>query len=66
MGNVNKYLGLQYCMQNLFFFDCIHVPFVSSNLNALFTERVCSTLVSAYGVSGLCLSLAVLCVNSEE
>ena len=58
---IDKYLGLQYCMQNLFF-DC----FVRSNLNALSTQRVCRTLVSAYGVCVLCLSAEVLCVNSEE
>ena len=44
----------------------LHIPFVSSNLNALSTQRVCSTLVSAHGVCVLCLSLEVLCVNSEE
>ena len=37
----------------------LHVPFVSSNLNALSTQRVSSTPVSAYGVYGLCLSLEV-------
>ena len=29
-------------------------------------KRVYSTLVSAYGVCVLCLSLDILCVNSEE
>ena len=32
----------------------LHVPFVSSNLNALATQRVCSTLVSAYGLYAFC------------
>ena len=39
---------------------------MSSNLNALSMQRVCSTLASAYGVCVLYLSLEVLCVNSEE
>ena len=44
----------------------LHVPFVSSNLNAQSTQRVCSALVSAYSVCVLCLSFEVLCVNSNN
>ena len=39
---------------------------MSPDLNTLSTQRVCSISVSAYGVCGSCLSLEVLCVNSEE
>ena len=35
----------------------LHVSFLSSDLNALSAQRVCSTSVSAYGVCVLCLSL---------
>ena len=39
---------------------------MSSNLNALSTQRVGSALVSAYGVCILSISLEVVCVDSEE
>ena len=49
-----------------FVFLYLHVPFVGPDLNALSTQRVCSTSVSVYGACVLCLSLDVLYVKSED
>ena len=53
-------------MHSKFVILSLHEPFVSTDLNALSTQRVCSTSISTYGVCVLCLLLEVLCVKCEE
>ena len=61
---IDNYLGLhvQYCMQNLFFHDCMYLLWALTEIHCL---RKLSA-VHLYGVFLFCLSLDVLCVNSED